>query len=525
MKKLFPFSVALSLLLCASLVFAQQPQRGHGTGRSEPPSAPIKSDQDDDCKLGQRPVGLSPEQYPTLPARGGSIDWGLALSGGGIRSGSYSVGVLKALYDLRLLDKIDAISSVSGGGLASYWLLTRYSFSNQPERFGQATLGDDVFLKSICELKNKSRFISKWDAFKMAGSSKKSAFERYRKEIVGAFGNPDLGEKPLSYLNPFIMRGELPYFIFNAKLVSGKTGQLEKSIDSKRVITAFELTPTHMGNPLIGFHKWTSNDMETPGLSESVTTSAAAVPFKWKHKIPNYGKEITAGKMLELVDGGLHSENLGALALVVRGVKNIIIVDASHDPKYKFSNYKELRDMLCKIGIDFRVDDIEKFLRAPKSERKKGYTAHAVSDGYAKSDQASSGTSIDSRILYIKLSLPDSIYPGAALKTEAKEEDKALFQKLDKAFVQELNAEQGQDISVCGNFAGSTFERSMYDYGFKKLMEALKNRLWVKKVFNKLIGSEFPQITTIDQKYEPELLEAFVELGYLQAMTLKDYNE
>lgn len=54
---------------------------------------------------------------------------GLALSGGGTRSGSFAIGVLKALDDIStpsgesLLRQVDAISSVSGGGYAAYWYL------------------------------------------------------------------------------------------------------------------------------------------------------------------------------------------------------------------------------------------------------------------------------------------------------------------------------------------------------------------------------------------------------------------
>jgi hypothetical protein len=41
---------------------------------------------------------------------------GLALSGGGIRSASYCLGVLQALANAKLLEKFDYLSTVSGGG-------------------------------------------------------------------------------------------------------------------------------------------------------------------------------------------------------------------------------------------------------------------------------------------------------------------------------------------------------------------------------------------------------------------------
>ncbi|HEX7119550.1 MAG TPA: patatin-like phospholipase family protein [Longimicrobiales bacterium] len=46
----------------------------------------------------------------------------LCLSGGGIRSATFNLGVLQALASLHLLDRFDYLSSVSGGGYISGWL-------------------------------------------------------------------------------------------------------------------------------------------------------------------------------------------------------------------------------------------------------------------------------------------------------------------------------------------------------------------------------------------------------------------
>jgi hypothetical protein len=50
---------------------------------------------------------------------------GLALSGGGIRSATFNLGILQALADIRLLRHIDYLSTVSGGGYIGSWLLAR----------------------------------------------------------------------------------------------------------------------------------------------------------------------------------------------------------------------------------------------------------------------------------------------------------------------------------------------------------------------------------------------------------------
>src|SRR4051812_7256493 len=91
-----------------------------------------------------RPAGLSPRQFEievfpaemesiaarrhaadskrpaaTSPGGGPSTDHqlvGLALSGGGIRSATFSLGVLRALEHRGLLRHVDYLSTVSGGG-------------------------------------------------------------------------------------------------------------------------------------------------------------------------------------------------------------------------------------------------------------------------------------------------------------------------------------------------------------------------------------------------------------------------
>jgi hypothetical protein len=47
---------------------------------------------------------------------------GLALSGGGIRSATFNLGVLQALAELKLLQHFDYLSTVSGGGYIGSWL-------------------------------------------------------------------------------------------------------------------------------------------------------------------------------------------------------------------------------------------------------------------------------------------------------------------------------------------------------------------------------------------------------------------
>src|SRR5262245_54977863 len=52
---------------------------------------------------------------------------GLALSGGGVRSASFAIGVLQALHNEGRLGQIDYLSTVSGGGYAGA-LLTWFNY-------------------------------------------------------------------------------------------------------------------------------------------------------------------------------------------------------------------------------------------------------------------------------------------------------------------------------------------------------------------------------------------------------------
>jgi len=50
--------------------------------------------------------------------------WGLAFSGGGIRSATFNLGVLQKLAVMGILNKIDYLSTVSGGGYIGSWYLS-----------------------------------------------------------------------------------------------------------------------------------------------------------------------------------------------------------------------------------------------------------------------------------------------------------------------------------------------------------------------------------------------------------------
>lgn len=100
-----------------------------------------------------RPENHVLERKETSVDRGGSIRSlllqkympsvdGLSLSGGGIRSASFCLGVLEALAEARLLSRFHYISSVSGGGYIAGWLAS-WCYRNRTGIEGvQASLRD-----------------------------------------------------------------------------------------------------------------------------------------------------------------------------------------------------------------------------------------------------------------------------------------------------------------------------------------------------------------------------------------------
>lgn len=63
---------------------------------------------------------------------------GLALSGGGYRAAAYHIGALRALHKLGVLDKVDVISSVSGGSIiAASYALHEGNYESFEKEFSQ----------------------------------------------------------------------------------------------------------------------------------------------------------------------------------------------------------------------------------------------------------------------------------------------------------------------------------------------------------------------------------------------------
>ena len=97
-------------------------------------------------KLDAHPSGSQASPRSTAPVQDSLV--GLALSGGGIRSAMFSLGVLQALAGRNLLKYVDYLSTVSGGGYIGSsltWLMSKKAADdsnrcqgNERQRTGQS---------------------------------------------------------------------------------------------------------------------------------------------------------------------------------------------------------------------------------------------------------------------------------------------------------------------------------------------------------------------------------------------------
>ena len=103
---------------------------------------------------------------PPAPTTGPSVDHdllGLALSGGGIRSASLSLGVLQALAAKGVLAKVDYLSTVSGGGLvgsAVTSVLISPETSPEEATFPLGFDGGEAERPAVRYIRNNSRYLA-----------------------------------------------------------------------------------------------------------------------------------------------------------------------------------------------------------------------------------------------------------------------------------------------------------------------------------------------------------------------------
>lgn len=78
---------------------------------------------------------------------------GLALSGGGYRAAAYHLGTLRALHRLGILEKIDVISSISGGSItAAYYAINKNDYDQFEKSLIEKLKTGVIFWTIVCAI-------------------------------------------------------------------------------------------------------------------------------------------------------------------------------------------------------------------------------------------------------------------------------------------------------------------------------------------------------------------------------------
>ncbi len=300
-------------------------------------------------------------EYQQINARRGATNQsirpdnllGLAMSGGGIRSAAFQLGILSGIHstkykDRPILEQVDYISSVSGGSWASgaYWGTTN---------------SDDAFFANLDAYAKSGTNARNWQAAAriLRHEQRVSIFdvttqrkERWQDDIKYAYcadGDIDLS-KHLSDTRCLKTRGR-PYPIFNS------THSFVCREDAKLGSYPFETTPDYVGTIVdstksgySGFFMslsatnlvWANDKWlwfgDRPGsmLSLALAHSSGVVgglPFLLQYSMTasRGGAPIPGMRATYNLDDGGKSDNLGLLPLLERGVNTIIVSQMGQD--------------------------------------------------------------------------------------------------------------------------------------------------------------------------------------------------
>lgn len=426
----------------------------------------------------------------------GELKWGLAMSGGGIRSASVNIGVLKALYDMNFLDSIDVISSVSGGSYAAGWFFTN-EILNESGIIGKSLFDSKHILKNISHLQDRANMFRTTTMLGTMLTTPNAAFNKYKYQISRTFLSESLANRNLSNFQKPVTQNKIPQFIINST-VSSENG-------SDWLSRVYEYTTFYRGNPEIGFQKIDSSNEIS--IDEAITISAAALKCKLLRKTSNYSAFLKA-KYIPLSDGG-HSENLGAISLIRRGVKNIIVVDAEYNKNYSFDAYKILKEKLKEeLSMDLLIPSIDSFISHSKEVLSTSVHKGSIKSIYIEPEYIANPLKIN--IYYIKMSLPNSLQ--TALNNEDICKNGCIIQN------EILKCENSSETRC--NFSSIIKQKddfyNLSIYWVKSYSDWLNNHSkW------RYLKYKFPHTPTSDQSFYRDQFAAFVGLGYIEALELK----
>ena len=469
----------------------------------------------------------------------------LCLSGGGIRSAAFSIGVLRGLHEKKVLDHIDIISGVSGGSYALSW----YYLQQQ----GADSINKDELFKTKWEKKfNRGCNLYTYpEVFvstvghvmllpvniffnRILSLNVNTSFFRnsYEKSIRKQFHS----KKDMSFPESLklIKKNNLPYFIINTSAAVDYGPDYHGAKLSNRV---FEFTPLRFGSDGYGYSgkfpitvgkavsiSGGALDLShrIPGRIESTLLGTLNMDLGYHIKNYNNGKNNDLkglipfyflvnsndrkGTDIYLTDGG-HVENLGLYPLVRRLCKRIIVVDATHDPNYQFEDYFKIKNALSsEMQVKLEIEEIDKL--QPTMQWSNAKTSPNVF--------------IEKKLCheynpYDALHCFDTSKPfmtGNISYFPIKNRDGSVTQrKIDITYIK-----LSIDHKMFNGFSTDNTQAGIYRGAREYYGNTLVN-YYVKSKMNhndpqRITDNEFPQHTTFDQRYSRDQFKAYLDLGY-----------
>jgi hypothetical protein len=470
----------------------------------------------------------------------------LCLSGGGIRSAAFSIGVFKGLHEKGILEKIDIISGVSGGSYALSWYYLQQYGENEKIR-------DELFSSPYEEeLLARSRMFTLADmGFSELGNiillpvnflfNQVFSFNLdttvVRRNYENAIRRTFHHDKDLSFPEALdlIKKNDLPYFIINTSAAIDYGPSYHGSKLANRV---FEFTPLRFGSDGFGY----SNDFPvtvgravaisaagvdlasmTPGHIESTLASSLNIDLgyhinNFNNRSPmHYLKRIVPfyslfshydkkGTHIYLTDGG-HVENLALYSLVRRLCGRIIVVDATFDPNYHFEDYHKVKNGLrSEMQVEFQIKQIDQLVHeAELAERNKILNVSYGND-FSPSPETPSGRS------HFDFSAP--VLHGSISFFPIKTADNTIEQRKIEVTYIKMSIDDGKFYGFpTNNPMAEIYKEARRYYGDQLVRYYLEGKL-NNNCGELIFGCAFPQYTTYDQDYTPEQFEAYVNLGY-----------
>ncbi len=470
----------------------------------------------------------------------------LCLSGGGIRSAAFSIGVLKGLNEKGILDKIDIISGVSGGSYALSWYYL--------QQYGEDRNVKDALFSSayLDKLTSRSGMLTHTEmalstlgnvmlipanillniifSFNVDTTVSRRLYERNIRNTFHDSKNPGFPE-----ILELIKQNDLPYFIINT---SAKVDYSPSHHGSKLANRVFEFTPLRLGSDGFGY-----SDEFPVSMGRAVSISGAAVDLSGMtpghlesaflsslnmdigYHIDNYNKRARyknlrrlipfyslfnpndrKGTDIYLTDGG-YSENLGMYPLVRRLCREIIVVDAEFDPNYQFNGYFKLKNALrSEMQVDLEIEEINKL--QPKLEWK---DINSKPNVFVDRNPCEKFNPDDDKKCFDTSS---PVLNGSISYFPAKALDSTIAQRIIDITYIKLS----MDDKLFAGFLTDDPLAEVYsdarEYYGKDLVE-----YYLKSRINDDCGQwafdcKFPQYTTLDQSYSSEQFKAYIDLGY-----------